>query len=205
PHNSTEEGGPLVSASLIRSRLREGKDIRPYVPASTTAYLPDSFWSEERFFRALQFSLVSHERDTLARIDEVAEGLENRISACALTAGSYRELVDSIRSRRYPASRIQRILLNSLLDIRSDRKEALGFSLGPSYIRVLGCRPDSRDLLGQLKKNSSLPCVIKPSDDLKALPPLSLSAFQDELRFSRIYAFLNDTAPANELTLGLLS
>jgi len=41
----------------------------------------------------------------------VSEGLENRIKSAADTAGTYEELVESICTRRYTKTRVQRILM----------------------------------------------------------------------------------------------
>ena len=65
---------------------------------------------------------------------DVKEGLENRIAKAAQVCGNLKQLISHIKSRRYPETRIQRILIHVLLDIQ----KKIVASRAPQYIRVLG-------------------------------------------------------------------
>ena len=54
----------------------------------------------------------------IAKLPDVSEGLENKIKAAANSCNNLEDLIANIKSKRYTQSRIQRILLYSLLDIK---------------------------------------------------------------------------------------
>ena len=126
----------------------------------------------------------------IEHIDEIEEGLENRILHSAREAASYDELLSGLKTKRYTTSRLRRILLNILLDITKERKEALSFAEGPEYIRVLGIKKEHLSLLGALSESSTLPIVTSLNHDLSSLSEKAVMMLEDELLFSRIYRSL---------------
>jgi len=67
----------------------------------------------------------------------VSEGLENRIKSAADTAGTYEELVESICTRRYTKTRVQRILMGILMGVTSKDLDMLSRFDSPQYARIL--------------------------------------------------------------------
>ena len=94
---------------------------------------------------------------------------------------------------------MRRILLNAVLSITRTKKEALRFTEGPLYLRVLGVRKEDTALLSLLTKTSDLPTLIRPVRDRLTLPDTARAAFEEELRFSRIYHTLCPSAESEEL------
>jgi predicted nucleotidyltransferase len=90
----------------------------------------------------------------------VAEGLESRIKKASSNSGNIEELIDNILTKRYTKTRIQRILINSLIEVTQKQ-----FNLfdGPEYIRVLGFNQQGINMLRRMKKKAKLPIVMKPS------------------------------------------
>lgn len=111
-----------------------------------------------------------------AKIEDVSEGLENRIAEAVRAATTLDEVYDLIKSKRYTHSRIRRIILRAYLDIYDIPNE-------PPYIRILGFNDKGRELLSDLKKNASLPIITKISDcDENTLP-----RFEQECAFTDLY------------------
>lgn len=218
-HDAAQAAAGYAPASLIREMLLNSSYsimnmalLCDWLPLSSLALLQElrnergdqAYVNPELVLSSLQYALASHTPETLSRIDEVSEGLENRILSAVQDASSLEKLIAEIKSKRYPQSRIQRILLNTYLNITKDLKSTLQFDQGPSYIRVLGVRKGDEDLLSKLSANASLPVLIRPVDDREKLSPVALAAFNEELRFGRLYQHLDPTAPANELSMGLI-
>ncbi len=110
------------------------------------------------------------------QIEDVNEGLENRIAQAAKKATSLNELYALIKSKRYTHSRIRRIILRAYLGITSRPEE-------PPYIRILGFNEKGRLLLSKMKKEASKPIITKLSDcDASALP-----FFEQECKFTDLY------------------
>ncbi|MBV5349851.1 nucleotidyltransferase family protein, partial [bacterium] len=55
----------------------------------------------------------------LLNVPEVSEGLENRLKNSARQACSLQELLELLKTKRYPYSRLQRLLVHLLLETQS--------------------------------------------------------------------------------------
>ena len=176
------------SASAIRRQAAAGRSILPYLPDCSLAYLPSPYVLPEDLMSPLSYALCFHTPETLADVDEVNEGLENRILAIANCYPSYSDLLQQLKTKRYPTSRLRRVLLNILLGITKTRKNALSFTDGPAYLRVLGFRKDQEAVLSHLTRTADLPVITNLPKQLSQLPMRAQEMLKDELRFSRIYA-----------------
>ena len=100
----------------------------------------------------------------IAKLPYVVEGLEYKIKECAENCGTIQELISSIKSRRYTATRIQRILYHSLTGLTSQELNTFMENGGPQYIRVLGFNDKGRNLLSAIREKCTLPLVTKTAD-----------------------------------------
>ncbi len=176
------------SASAIRRQAEKGCSILPYLPDCCTPYAASPAIFPQDLMKHLSYVLCYHTEDTLKQIDEVNEGLENRILAAISDSPSYCELLKRLKTKRYPTSRLRRILLNVLLHITTDRKKELDFAAGPAYIRVLGFRREYQAMLSQLTQQASLPVITNLARQIEHLPVRAKAMLEDEIRFSKIYA-----------------
>lgn len=176
------------SASAIRRAAQNGQSILPYLPPSAAAHASPAYVFPDSFFAPLAYAISLHTRDSLRHIAEINEGLENRLLEAALDSPSYGKLLSRLKTKRYPTSRLRRVLLNLLLQITDSKREALHFTSGPAYLRVLGVRRDAKALLSALIKHADLPVVTNLARQIGTLPEPAQSMLRDEIRFSQIYA-----------------
>jgi predicted nucleotidyltransferase len=92
----------------------------------------------------------------LADIYEVGEGLENRIIKAAGQSGNLDELKYKIKTKRFSLSRINRILLYCLWDLRKNQIARYD-ECGPQYLHILGFSPSGQKILQEIKSLSFLP------------------------------------------------
>lgn len=118
--------------------------------------------------------------DDFLEIEDVADGLENRIYDAVRSASSLEELYDSIKTKRYTHSRIRRIILRAYMGIDKNYPKT------PPYIRILGFNEKGRDLLSQMKKKARLP-VISRYADVKSLDDDGKKLFELECRCTDLY------------------
>ncbi|MDR1060938.1 MAG: nucleotidyltransferase family protein, partial [Clostridiales bacterium] len=85
----------------------------------------------------------------LAAYGDVGEGLENRIARAARSYSGYESLIEAISTKRYPKTRIRRILARILLGFDNGALAGLDLDSGPPYIRALGFSPAGQALLAQ--------------------------------------------------------
>jgi len=88
---------------------------------------------------------------------DVGEGLENRIYNAVIKARDYDELIAGAATRRYPVSRVRRILTRVLLGYSPAELDAANPEQGPPYLRVLGFSDSGRRLLAGIK--TALPVI----------------------------------------------
>jgi hypothetical protein len=125
-------------------------------------------------------------------IDDVSEGLENRIISAVKSASSLDELYDMIKTKRYTHSRIRRIILRAYLGITNDMQKS------PRYLRVLGFSNKGKELLSQMKKSAALPIITKYSE-AKAQGGEILKLFGQESYFTDVYNLgFNPPRPCEE-------
>ena len=104
--------------------------------------------------------------ENISRIQGVTEGLENRIKKASLKSYTVEQLINSIKTRRYTRTKIQRIILHLMMNL--SKKDVKIFNrCGPLYARILGFSKKGKTLLRTIKKNSSTPLVSKLSNYLR--------------------------------------
>ena len=115
------------------------------------------FWDE--LTPALHYKLRMSTTEEIHEIAEVVEGLENRILHSIDSCYDIKDVIDFIKTKRYTRTKIQRILLHILLDIKE--KEVAYFMNLPKmpYIRVLGFKKETSGILADLTENAKVPVL----------------------------------------------
>ena len=82
--------------------------------------------------RAVLSVLRRMSREQMAALPDVSEGIENRLYQAVRKSCGIEELYEQIKTKRYPLSRVRRLVLSAFLQIPSQmHKQA------PPYLRVL--------------------------------------------------------------------
>lgn len=191
-----DEENSVASASAIRTALtdpsaKDGDTLAAAlhaVPAAVKDMLLQAkkhrFNDSSLLFRPILSLLLADAPDGLRSVAGVSEGLEHRLRRAALSARSFEELIESVRSKRYPLARIRRLLLHLLLRLSADDAKIFD-EQGPLYARVLAFNDDGRRLLRKIKKRAEIPAVAKTARFLpmRALESGSLTPAQQMLTF----------------------
>ena len=129
---------------------------------------------------AILFKLRTMSAEDFAQLDDVSEGLENRIFEAVRSSASLDELYDKIKTKRYTHSRIRRIILRAYLGInKKEPKE-------PQYVHILGFNDKGRELLSKMKKSAKLPIITKYSD-INNMSGEIKRLYENECRYTDIY------------------
>lgn len=118
--------------------------------------------------------------DDFLNIEDVTEGLENRIVDAVRSSTSLNEIYDKIKTKRYTHSRIRRIILRAYLGITKD------YPLNVAYLRILGFNDTGREILAKIKKRSDLP-IISRYNDIENLDADAKRLFELECRCTDLY------------------
>ncbi|MCL6603498.1 MAG: nucleotidyltransferase [Paenibacillus sp.] len=170
-HDPLQTDSAIASATAIRSLLQEGGNPTSYLPDYSLRIMEREKAAGrgpitlESFSGPLRHLLSTHSASELEIIQDMNEGLENRLLRVMteLDQFSVSGLLDVLKSKRYTRTRLQRILVHTLLNHPKKEFSPSILGQGPGYIRVLGFRESGRHLLKRMKKSATLPIVIRPA------------------------------------------
>lgn len=188
-HDSETAGDGFASASAIRALIRRGEGeaaLGLMAPAMAAAYR-----AEEAAGRA-PASLANCERAVLARLrfleeadwaalDPGNEGLYRRFARAGRSAASAAELLEAVKTKRYPLARLRRMVFRAYLGLPPAPPEK------PACLRVLAANRRGTVLLAGMRKTAALPVLTKPAA-VRRLGPEAQSLFGLEARADRLYA-----------------
>lgn len=158
-YNSLKVKDRLASATAIRNLLKNNEDVKKLMPSPAYEILLDNINHGKMvsdisvFEKEIIYTLRKMSLEEIANLQDVTEGLENSIKQAANSCNNLEDLINSIKSKRYTRSRIQRILLYSILNItKKDIQDS--YKVKP-YIRVLGVSQKGKILLSQISNPRS--------------------------------------------------
>ena len=187
----------ILSATGIRERLKNNQDIDLYVPEETLKNIDNPIFMED-FEENITYALRKMSLENLRELPDVNEGLENRIFYALAESRTLDELINNIKTKRYPLTRIKRILISALLDMSKTNLDTFNKSGGPQYIRVLSFSEKGRELLSRISATSSIPVVTSVNKFLE-----KANEIQEEMLLSDILATNIYTLATNEKTMNL--
>lgn len=207
-YNSLNLASSFSSATAIRKFVAEAGKNTPY--ASLFDETPDSFLANnlpqesykvlarefrqgrgpvtlKAFEEILLYGLRTMPASELALLPYMENGLENRLKEAAHQSVSVAEMVSSVVTSRYPASRIRRILCAMLMGVTGDFLNGLKEAGYAQYIRILGFNATGRRLLSRIKKNAHLPLITKPTSYAQLSDQLGKRLFVTEIKAGDVY------------------
>ena len=157
-HNDLSYHSNIASGTTIRNIIKNGNfDIlRRLVPENTYSILMDNIKQTHIvpdlsvFERQIFYNLRKMSIEEIRNLPDVTEGLEFSIKKAANSCNSIYEFLNIIKSKRYTSTRLQRILLYSLLGITKKDME-LSKKVTP-YIRVLGLNNKGKFMISEIAK-----------------------------------------------------
>ncbi|MDO4531554.1 MAG: nucleotidyltransferase [Bacillota bacterium] len=178
----------FASAAAIRKALAENRstEVMPQLPENThdvynkALSLGTAPVFLDAFTPALHYKLRLSSADELRQIAEVVEGLENRILHSIDSCYDMVDILDFIKTKRYTRTKIQRILLHILLDIKEQEISYYMNLPKMPYIRVLGFRREDTGILADLTERAKCPVLtnLKKAPDLLNEDGLALLALE---------------------------
>ena len=103
------------------------------------------------FEKQIIYNLRNMDVSKIANLPDVSEGLENTIKTASNSCNTIENFLNICKSKRYTTTRLQRILLYSLLNITKNDME-LSKKVRTPYIRVLGFNKRGKFLISEIAK-----------------------------------------------------
>lgn len=167
----------LASATAIRKMMeqKEYSQIRKVVPKSTYKILGEEFKKEniilglKQYEKEIIYKLRMMNVGEIANLPDVSEGLEYSIKKASDNCNNLEKLINSIKSKRYTQTRIQRILIYALLGISKTDIE-ISRKIMP-YARVLGFDEKGKMMLSEIVKSNPKLKVITSVNKFMQIKP----------------------------------
>lgn len=183
-YDSDKLEGIFSSATAIRNNL-DNENIRQSLPYFTKVEdINVEVEKQYKRFAALYLSLQPMTEQTEA----VSEGLHNRFNKFR-NIGNYNKLIESVKTKRYTQTRLQRIIAAHLLGITKDIT-AVAKATAP-YITVLAINSKREDLLTYIAQRQ-LDYTQQVADERRKLIDIDLKA-------QLLYSALTNKLPISQL------
>lgn len=203
-YNSDKVKKGIASATAIRTMIKNKKNVHYVVPYETYELL-DECLEQGRvvkdlsvFEKQIIYTLRKMSIQEIAKLPDVSEGLENKIKAAANSCNNLEDLIANIKSKRYTQSRIQRILLYSLLDIK--QKDINNSKKVTPYIRVLGFNKHGKRIISAIAQaNPKLNIIVSVKKFMEASSNTNLkNMLEKDILATNIYTLgYQNQSPAN--------
>lgn len=207
-HDADVPVGHMASAGFLRRLARENRwnNAAPYLPAEVFEHLTAALATGRapadaaQMERALLLRLRTTGAAQLADIAGVSEGLENRLLTAAASAGSLQELLSAVKTKRYPLTRLQRLVWAAALGI-----PATMAAEQPPYLRVLGMNERGAEILRAARQSATRPLLSRASQ-ADAFEGFTRDVWRTECRAGAWYALMTPTplARGTDYTDGMI-
>ncbi len=172
--------GSMAGASAIRRCFISGQDydrLGDVVPHETQEALgfisPSEIVSMENFFPLLMYRIRTASKERLAEIISSGEGLENRLKQAVKKARTSKEILGHVKSRRYTETRINRLLIHTIMGLYRDDFFRI-IDSGIIYARVLAFSDAGSEFLRLIKSQflNAIPILTNINKEIYADDPV---------------------------------
>ena len=184
-YHDIDSNDDISSASNIRVKLSQNKDISHMVPSNTLNILKNKNIAS-KYFEYLKYKIVS-EKDLSIYLD-VDEGLSTRIKKSINISNNLEELIQNIKTKRYTYNKISRMLCHILCSFTKEENNIKDLE----YIRILGFNKKGQEYLNKIKSNLNVPILNKY--DTKKYKTLDI-----EYRVSQVYSQIYENILEDEI------
>lgn len=186
-----------TSSTSIRNVLEKNIDIqilKKYLTQYIYNYIQtSSLLFNKDFFEILKYKIISMSIDDIKNINGVSEGIENKIKKEIIDVYSYEDYIFKLKSKRYELSKIKRILINILLNIKKADFDKLK-SEDANYAHILAFNHNKKELLSNLANNSKIPVLTSLNKkNISILNSKQKELLNFDIYSSNIYSSLNKT------------
>lgn len=208
-YHSEERSGCFASATAAR------KAILSHDLEFLHAVLPDEHFQSlsesccppvvlDDYSLLLAEKLLTMPYEQIANSSGMPDDLARKLYKNRLHFLTAEQLVAERKDRNYTYTRVNRCLLNLLLQItKEDTLEFKRYDSAP-WIRILGFRKDAGPLLSELKKHASSPLITKTANANTILSEKPYRLFEKQLMTSELYRLVcerkSNRAMKNEFT-----
>ena len=148
----------LKSKKLILEKL---KKIQKFVPEKSFEIILENLEFKiknginfqklkEEIFKIVKYKILTEKKEKIMKIYDINCEIYARIYRGAAISKNYREFLENTKSRNLSNKRVERIILNILLNIKA---EMMDFEI--NYVRILGFDKKGQEYLKKIRENNN--------------------------------------------------
>jgi len=175
----------VASATAIRELIRKNEDVKSLIPKNSITPNKPVFF--ENFNDILIYKLKSSTPSSLLELPDVIEGLENRILS-SLECNDINCIIDKITTKRYTLSRIKRILISMILEIKSSELNEFKTNGYAEYLRILAISPVGKKYLRNI---TDVPVITSVRKFLNTATNMQKTMLEKDILASNVYSTIS--------------
>ena len=106
---------------------------------------------KEEIFKIVKYKVLTEKKEKIMEIYDITEEIYARIYGTMLNSQKYIEFLKNTKSRNLSNKRVERIILNILLNIKADMMD---FEI--NYVRILGFNKKGQEYLKEIRENNKI-------------------------------------------------
>ena len=106
---------------------------------------------KEEIFKIVKYKILTEEKEKIMEIYDITEEIYARIYGTILNSQKYIEFLKNTKSRNLSNKRVERIILNILLNIKA---KMMDFEI--NYVRILGFNKRGQEYLKEIRENNKI-------------------------------------------------
>ena len=106
---------------------------------------------KEEIFKIVKYKILTEKKEKIMEIYDITEEIYARIYGTMLNSQKYIEFLKNTKSRNLSNKRVERIILNILLNIKVDMMD---FEI--NYVRILGFNKKGQEYLKEIRENNKI-------------------------------------------------
>lgn len=195
-YHSEKLAGKNTSATAIRAKIYRHNSLRPvkkYMPPLAYSIMKEELKTfglpNQNIFNDLcMYVAKTKTANEIKEVFDVTEGLENRIVEYSKLTKDLNEFLIDVKTKRYTYSRLKRIMLGLLLNIKAETVTSIYNIDKLPFIKVLAFRGGNKELLKSVEANTNL--IIRVNNVEKKRSGLYLDLCNLEDRANQVYNML---------------
>lgn len=185
-HNDASSKDNYSTSTLLRNEIKNSNTnyLKEFIPKNILSVVQSSPKSDiQKLDSAIISKLKLTDYETISKLPDLSEGLENLLYKKIKEADSYSKLCDLVKTKRYTMARVRRIILSAFLGIDNS-----WFLKEPPYVRILGFSSDGQTLIPKIVKKP----IITRISQINRLDETSKAVLELENKISSVYALTLD-------------
>ncbi len=189
-YHDTAINDTICSASAIRAALLNSgiESFKNQVPESVYDILSKEYMKTfpiylNDFSSLLKYRLLLKNCNPHSSYFDVSTALSNTIMNNLSDFKNIEDFSNLLKSKQYTLTRITRSLIHILLNIENELPEDTSF-----YIRILGFKRESSELLTIIKSNTTIPIISKLADAKNLLNISALHMLEQDIFAADVYS-----------------